>query len=422
MTTTWSSGTTLTSPSYGNDQKQEELRGKGFSFIDFLPQIRESGGFFSEPVYETFRALVDRANAWLQANPQWEIKTCESVEFKASGGDVDTETMTYLEYGTTVNSYIRGLRLWLLERPDKNGTGQQIGYMNLKPRQTSNGGIFSSPTYESLQEVIDRFNVMIQTNPIPGRIITIETREMKTKSSTDLDPDISNWRERGDIGYTKFLFVIRIFFEIVKGPSEEIGIVDFIPNTTKQGGIFSFPKYEPFSSVVEKASNWCTQQDRLRFCNAQSLEIKLKMGGDIDTQKMEYVEHGNRKTFYVRILRVTYTKAPSQEQKFMREPLSVRQLTCKTFVPVQLTSGFFVPKFETLNETRTRVSAWVKATGAQVFSAETAALRMFTGGEAKHGTEASFTYNREERSEYWIFVIRLYLNGKYEEPPPEMLP
>lgn len=60
--------------------------------------------------------------------------------------------------------------------------------------------------------------------------------------------------------------------------------------------------------------------------------------------------------------------------------------------------------------------------GARVLSAETAALRIMTGGEAKYGTEASFTYNQAEKDEYWIFVIRLYLNGVYKEPPQEMLP
>lgn len=27
-----------------------------------------------------------------------------------------------------------------------------------------------------------------------------------------------------------------------------------------------------------------------------------------------------------------------------------------------------------------------------------------------------------DTNEYWMFGIRLYLNGVYQEPPPEMLP
>ncbi|GIY05382.1 uncharacterized protein CEXT_354171 [Caerostris extrusa] len=55
-------------------------------------------------------------------------------------------------------------------------------------------------------------------------------------------------------------------------------------------------------------------------------------------------------------------------------------------------------------------------------SAQTAALRIMGGGEENHGTEASFTFNQAERNEYWIFVIRVYINGHYQEPPQEMLP
>lgn len=62
------------------------------------------------------------------------------------------------------------------------------------------------------------------------------------------------------------------------------------------------------------------------------------------------------------------------------------------------------------------------ALGADVINAETSALRLRTGGERKHGPEASFTYNTAESSEYFIFIVRLYLNGIFKEPPAEMLP
>lgn len=45
-----------------------------------------------------------------------------------------------------------------------------------------------------------------------------------------------------------------------------------------------------------------------------------------------------------------------------------------------------------------------------------------SGGERKQGSEATFTYNMGEKNEYWMFVIRLYLDGLYKEPPPQMLP
>ncbi|XP_055929538.1 uncharacterized protein LOC129960270 isoform X1 [Argiope bruennichi] len=390
--------------------------------IDFLPECRDPGGIFSRPDFASFRTLIDRANEWLLANPRWKAITCESVEFKTRGENVNYERMVYMEYGEHATTYVRGLRLWVSEKQVDYDIPQQIGYLNLVPDQMSGtGGIFSSPDYETLDEVVSRYNRMTHTRPIPGRIITIETQEMKLKLSGEADPDRSYWTERGNT-QKRFLFVIRIFFELSDGVPEEIGIMDFVPNPISSGGVFSFPKYEPFCTLVYQASNWCARQQGIRICNVQSVEMKFKSGRELNTQKMSYVEHGGRLTSYVRILRLAYTKIRDYSYRNLYPGINVSVLTCRTFVPVQLTTGIFVPEFETLYATKDRVTAWVRATGANVISAETTAMRMYTGGEAKHGSEATFTYNRVERNEYWIFVIRLYINGAPPEPPVEMLP
>ncbi|GFT70311.1 uncharacterized protein NPIL_66861 [Nephila pilipes] len=420
MVSTWSSGSPLP-PHSNNDVTVKGPCTDGcFTFIDFLPECRDPGGIFSRPEFETFRTIIDRANAWLRANLKWEIVTCESVEFKARGESINSEKMVYLEHGEVSTWYIRGLRLWISERETDQEKEQQIGYVNVIPQQDNEGGIFSTPVYERLDDVVSRFNRMIQTRPLPGRIITIESQEMKTSRSNELEPDRSSWVESGS-RQKHFLFVLRIFFEISDGVPEEIGIMDFLPDAVTSGGVFSLPQYEPFSHVIEKASIWCAKQNGIRVCNSQSLEIKIKTGREADTQKMDFTEHGGRATFYVRILRVAYVKTRDPSNK-NQMPMPLTQLTCRTFVPVQLTTGLFIPDFENLQETKERVTAWVKATGVKVVSAETAALRVLTGGEAKNGTEASFTFNRAERDEYWIFVIRLYINGPYHEPPTEMLP
>ncbi|GIY05380.1 uncharacterized protein CEXT_354161 [Caerostris extrusa] len=190
-----------------------------FTFIDFLPECRDPGGIFSNPEFETFRTLIDRANNWLRVNPKWEIITCESIEFKAKRDDVNSEKMVYLEYGETSTSYIRGLRLWITG--GGNEKEKQIGYINIIPEQENDGGIFSSPAFETLDEVVSRFNKMIQTRPIPG-------------------------------------------------------ITDFTPDTVTRGGVFSLPQYELFSSVVEKASDWCARQAGIRFVMFSHWKLRLK--------------------------------------------------------------------------------------------------------------------------------------------------
>ncbi|KAG8202005.1 hypothetical protein JTE90_010376 [Oedothorax gibbosus] len=413
MVSTWSSGSPFTSdmPTFSGSLG-------GFTFIDFLPECSSRGGIFTSPEYENFRTLVDRANNWLRSNPKCQVKTCESIEFTARGNNVNSEKMVFVQYGETSTRYIRGLRLWLSETPgEEENKGQQIGYFNLIPEQIKSGGFFTTPTFESLNDLLSRFNNMLHTNPIPGRILTIESQEMKMSSFKDIDPDKSTWVAYGS-RHNHFLFFIRVFYEISDGIPEEIGIVDFPPDPITSGGVFTMPKYELFSNVVQKASNWCAVQQGIRICNIQSLEMKINRGLDVDTHKMSYMESGNLRTYYLRILRVAFTKP----RMYNGELFPVQYLTCKTFSPPPLTRGILVPEFETLQQTKTRVQAWVKATGVQVISAETTAIRMYTGGEAKLGAEASFTYNVAEKSEYFIFIIRLYINGYYSEPPPDMLP
>lgn len=60
--------------------------------------------------------------------------------------------------------------------------------------------------------------------------------------------------------------------------------------------------------------------------------------------------------------------------------------------------------------------------GSRVLSAETTTYRVMSGGEKNQGSEASFSYNVANETYCWMFVMRLYIDGIYKEPPPEMLP
>ncbi|XP_067141162.1 uncharacterized protein [Centruroides vittatus] len=397
-------------PSYSQATNQHSSLGGSLTFIDFIPDIIEQGFFSSK--YESF-GLIERANVWLRGNPLYEVKTCESVEFK-SRQVPSLEKMTYVEYGKTFTHYMRALRLWLVVRNGlEQRPPQKIGYCNLIPNVVDNP-MFGSAQYEKLNQVLDRFNNSILRN-IPGRIISIESQEMK-QSSSGFDPDRSNWSESGEYA-TKFLFVIRIFFEHGEPEGEQIGIADFVPRTIYEGGLLSNPEYEPFSNVVKMASQWCAAQRCIRYCNAQSLELKVKYDGAVDTQRMSYTEHGGRNTYYVRILRVTYTKC--SELNALPPPL---HLNCKTIVPYQVTVGALSEEYEGLTMVKERLKRWVELTGARVLSAETAAMRLRTGGEARHGIETTFTYNRSELNERWIYVFRLYLDGYYADPPAHLMP
>lgn len=59
-------------------------------------------------------------------------------------------------------------------------------------------------------------------------------------------------------------------------------------------------------------------------------------------------------------------------------------------------------------------------TELQIVSAETVPVRMFTGNQYGNH-EITYTWNRGEQKEVWLLVLRIFLNGIYSDPPPDML-
>ena len=60
-------------------------------------------------------------------------------------------------------------------------------------------------------------------------------------------------------------------------------------------------------------------------------------------------------------------------------------------------------------------------TGVRVLSAETVPVRIYTGNQ-NSDPERTYTYNAGNRSEHYLYVMRLYLDGMYSEPPANVLP
>lgn len=60
--------------------------------------------------------------------------------------------------------------------------------------------------------------------------------------------------------------------------------------------------------------------------------------------------------------------------------------------------------------------------GARVLSAETKAYQIKHRDKINKGSELSYADTSICSVLSWMFVIRLYLDGTYEEPPPQMLP
>lgn len=389
------------------DTNQLSSSERNLTFKDFIPYPRGDS-------YESFGVLVERANIWLEKNPTYEVKTCESIEiFHYQSEECMSYYVPYRNF--LAQHYMRGLRLWLVSRKesDKELLPQKIGYYNLIPNIIESRK-FRFDKFEKLNQLLERFNKSVSAI-IHGRIITIETQQIKVPFSSGFDPDQPVWSSGGR-NKTRFIFIIRIFFEYGVPTGEEIGVTDFVPDVKSEGGFCCQPKFENFSNAIQQASEWCAMQHDIRFCNIQSLEIKLKNNHYIDPQKMSYTEGECVPTIFVRILRVCYTKCLEK----LHSPSSL-QLACKTIIPYKIVAGI-ESDYETLSQVKERLQKWIRLTGATILSAETSLIRLKPGVTEEQGVEVSRTYSSTGGMETWIFVFRLYLNGDYIEPPTDMLP
>ena len=56
----------------------------------------------------------------------------------------------------------------------------------------------------------------------------------------------------------------------------------------------------------------------------------------------------------------------------------------------------------------------------RLVAAETVPVRMFSGNQYGNH-EITYTWNRGEQKEFWLFVLRLYLTGEIDIPPPDVI-
>lgn len=376
---------------------------RGLTYVDFLPKCIKIANIFAKPDFETFDALVEHANDWLRDNPTFRIKTCESVEFRITNwGSIeeDYDKSFFVERDEYKVWYIRGLRLWLVRTCNEENP-EQFGYINLVPREIERESTFALPKYEKLGELLHRFNQHIDFPRIYGKILTVESQEMKVPSYSKLNPDKSFWTETKE-RVRQYIFVIRIFYERGDPRDDKIGIMDFLPACLREGSSFALPVHEPLTNVIERASKWCSKK-KYRFLNFQSLEIKMK-NGIINTQKVDYTEKGLKTATFARIIRVAYVKMSNDASNSESIPSNI---TCKLFFPLKLGKNLFFPSFEPMFRTKERMEEWINATGARVISAETELVRLHLTFQVicRFAEFFFLNVNYSEESQFFFFVI-----------------
>ncbi|KAI0231166.1 hypothetical protein LSAT2_018496 [Lamellibrachia satsuma] len=91
-----------------------------------------------------------------------------------------------------------------------------------------------------------------------------------------------------------------------------LSYVDFPPRCAGAGGIICAPEYERFDVLVTRANEWLKANPYVKVKTCESIEVKGRLDGIVDTRKSSYFEadHCRRKmrNMYIRALR---TCAPS---------------------------------------------------------------------------------------------------------------
>ena len=67
------------------------------------------------------------------------------------------------------------------------------------------------------------------------------------------------------------------------------------------------------------------------------------------------------------------------------------------------------------------MAIFFRISGARVLSAETVAIKMYTGHQHSN-PEVTYTYNPGKQNEYYVYALRFFLDGVYQDPPLEALP
>lgn len=161
-------------------------------------------------------------------------------------------------------------RLWIKRREDIRSKDLEaevprLKYMDFEPLRKDGN-------FENLDDVVARINAKIRAQNFDGRrLITIESLNVEANSDWKIDTELSVAEES-----SRHVTIIRLFYE--EGPclEEEVGIADFTPHHLSGGSLFKRPHFEHFSSIIDRASQWLSDNPEINFLNAQSIDIKLK--------------------------------------------------------------------------------------------------------------------------------------------------
>ncbi|ESO86376.1 hypothetical protein LOTGIDRAFT_235435 [Lottia gigantea] len=421
---------------------EEEL--PPLTFVDFMPRCigYEETADGKEPEFAQFRTVMEQANQWLLSMSQYKVYKVETIDRKLlSDLKLDLDTTLYHESSHGETIYLRGLRLWIVPQTTPNEAVQQISYITVLPDQASTGSkenfaslaLSSSfrmradrpvPFFDDITSTFSKLNRHLQSRPLPGKILNIETFPLKVmeslKPTEKPDVEKSCWSDMGKLSRL-FIYAIRIFYIPGEQKFETVGFHDEEPHMVQNSdGLGVRVKYSPFTQVVGKTAKWIKEQKNIRIVNLQSLNIKVDKRSDGNvTLKSDISGYGElpfTESQYVKILRTYYV---NEHKPAVPDLYSSYNLTTRLFVPIRHSGR----EFEAFSKTMQRAIAWLQVTKTPLFGMETVQyiVNPNSGGSGVNENRVDVNVNKNT-GRYHLTCIRLYFSENFKEPSGDLLP
>ncbi|XP_064616703.1 uncharacterized protein LOC135480719 [Liolophura sinensis] len=296
------------------------------TYADFYPKCLQFSPNEGYTDFEPFSTVLDQANDWLAANPQFRLMKCESIRKRIMDGPkIEFDSVLQHESSNGKNYFLNGLRLWLRGRQASDPEpAQQLGCRHSVPwlavdsddLQTHQGKLYPSQ-FLSLQQKVECINASFKQRPLPGSILTVESVFLRSSDALELpgwSPERSCWLEDGRQKIHS-VTIFRVFYVLgePKDIVESIGVEDFLPKITKEAMSFaSKPHFQSFSEVLKCAKAWLKGNKQVRVVNIQSsfTKVEQKNTGKATSLRhlMTHTESENDISLYLKLLTIFYVK------------------------------------------------------------------------------------------------------------------
>ncbi|KAL3870868.1 hypothetical protein ACJMK2_038900 [Sinanodonta woodiana] len=415
------------------------------TFVDFMPLCVEPAVSNEEaPKFAEFSTVMVQANQWLKDNPSFAAMKCETFTKKMENNNtVDIDRMTYLQSTYGCNKFVRGLRLWLMPKPDPRVHVQELAYITALPNSSdavANSGASdlhamfmpakfqqnsaSMPNFCGYSDTMAKLGKFLKKKPLPGSILNVENLKLKyddTHPNVSLDSEAMSWVETGKSNRT-FINAVRVYYVIGKPAFEDVGYYDELPISLNNFEMMSRPRFCPFTTVVERARKWLRQKKGIRVVNIQSVDVpceKSSLTGEIvvKSNNAGYIESPGKDSHFARILRIFYIN-------------DLKSDVC-LYESVKLTTRLFIPlrykdtgkTFETFSKTMQRIVKWLQYNNLPVLGVEIVRYP-FTPSSYGNGVnyDRSDMFLHSDSGKYFVDTVRLYFPGDFKEPPVEVEP